>query len=65
MSTLRVIVRITAVMCIAGIVVTGCGRKGNLDKPSPPIEQQNLRKNSSQPQQNTAPDRPLLLDPLL
>ncbi|WP_137133725.1 hypothetical protein [Rhizobium sp. FKY42] len=65
MSTLRVIVRITTVMCIAGIVVTGCGRKGNLDKPSTPIEQQNLRKNSSQPQQNTVPDRPFLLDPLL
>jgi predicted small lipoprotein YifL len=64
MSTLRHIARTTIVLCLAGIVVTGCGRKGDLDRPSTPIEQQNQRK-SAKTQPEPVADRPFLLDPLL
>ncbi len=64
MSTLRNTARIAIVLCIAGIAVTGCGRKGSLDKPSTPVEQQNVRKTQAQKNQPVA-DRPFLLDPLL
>lgn len=64
MSTLRNTARIAIVLCIAGIAVTGCGRKGSLDKPSTPVEQQNVRKTQAQKNQPAA-DRPFLLDPLL
>ncbi|MGF9694752.1 MULTISPECIES: LPS translocon maturation chaperone LptM [unclassified Rhizobium] len=63
MSTLRNLARITIVLCIAGVAVTGCGRKGNLDKPSTPIEKQNIRKSGQQ--QEPTVDRPFVLDPLL
>ncbi len=64
MSTLRNTVRIVIVLCIAGIAATGCGRKGSLDKPSTPVDQQNVRKSPGQKHQPIA-DRPFLLDPLL
>lgn len=64
MSTLRISARIAVALCIAGIAVTGCGRKGSLDRPSTPVEEQNIRKT---PGQNNQPvtDRPFFLDPLL
>lgn len=64
MSILRNIARTTIVLCIAGIAVTGCGRKGELDKPSTPLEQQNHRK-SAKTQPEPVAERPFLLDPLL
>ena len=64
MSTLRQTARIAIVLCIAGIAVTGCGRKGSLDKPSTPVDQQNIRKTSSERHQPVA-ERPFILDPLL
>jgi predicted small lipoprotein YifL len=64
MSTLRTLARITIVLCIAGVAVTGCGRKGKLDKPSTPVEQQNIRKSGTQKPDPVA-EKPFLLDPLL
>jgi predicted small lipoprotein YifL len=64
MSILRNIARTTIVLCIAGIAITGCGRKGELDKPSTPVEQQNQRK-SAKTQAAPVADTPFLLDPLL
>ena len=57
--------RVTLVLGIAGIVVVGCGRKGDLDRPSTPVEQQNIRKSDSEKKRETVQDRPFLLDPLL
>jgi predicted small lipoprotein YifL len=58
------IARVTVVLSLAGIIVVGCGRKGNLDRPSTPVEQQNVRKTHEQKNQ-PVPDRPFFLDPLL
>lgn len=63
MSTLRIIARISIALSIAGLVLTGCGRKGELDRPSTPVEQQNQRKANSKPQ--PVADKPFVLDPLL
>lgn len=65
MANLRMIARISVAVCIAGLVVTGCGRKGNLDKPSTPVEQQNLRKTGKEQAKEPVADKPFLLDPLL
>ncbi|MCJ9670231.1 MULTISPECIES: LPS translocon maturation chaperone LptM [unclassified Neorhizobium] len=61
------IARIAFVLSLAGIVVVGCGRKGSLDRPSTPVEQQNIRKSGKPDKQKAEPvaDRPFLLDPLL
>ncbi|WJH41258.1 lipoprotein [Aliirhizobium terrae] len=58
------IARITFALSLAGAVVIGCGRKGDLDRPSTPVEQQNVRKTNEQKNQ-PAPERPFVLDPLL
>ncbi|MFD1745145.1 lipoprotein [Rhizobium helianthi] len=65
MSNLRKIARMSVAVCIAGLVVTGCGRKGNLDKPSTPVEQQNLRKTGKEQSREPVAEKPFLLDPLL
>ncbi len=60
------IARITLVVSLAGVVVVGCGRKGDLDRPSTPLEQQNVRKSTKAEQKKeVTPDRPFILDPLL
>jgi predicted small lipoprotein YifL len=56
--------RVALVLGFAGIVVAGCGRKGDLDRPSTPVEQQNLRKSTEQKKDPVA-DRPFILDKLL
>ncbi|KGD87706.1 MULTISPECIES: lipoprotein [Rhizobium/Agrobacterium group] len=62
------IARIAFVLSLAGIVVAGCGRKGDLDRPSTPVEQQNIRK-VTRPGEQKKPepvaDKPFVLDPLL
>ena len=58
------IARITFALSLAGVVVVGCGRKGDLDRPSTPVEQQNVRKTTEQKNQ-PVPERPFVLDPLL
>ena len=64
MPILRTIARTTIVLCIAGIAVSGCGRKGDLDRPGTPVEQQNQRKSETKKPEPVA-DTPFLLDPLL
>jgi predicted small lipoprotein YifL len=56
--------RITVIAAVAGLVLAGCGRKGNLDKPSTPIEMQNKRKDPNAPKEQ-ATDKPFVLDKLL
>ena len=59
--TFRTLIRLTAVLSIAGLVVTGCGRRGDLDAPNTPVDQQNVRNSKVAP----VADKPFLLDPLL
>ncbi len=56
--------RVALVLGLAGIVVAGCGRKGDLDRPSTPVEQQNVRKTNEQKKDPVA-ERPFVLDRLL
>jgi predicted small lipoprotein YifL len=61
------IARIAFVLSLASLAAVGCGRKGDLDRPSTPVEQQNIRKNTKASENKTEPvaERPFLLDPLL
>lgn len=52
-------------LVVAGVVLAGCGRKGDLDRPSTPVDQQNIRKTGENRQPDAARERPFLLDPLL
>jgi predicted small lipoprotein YifL len=68
MSKLLVtIARITFALSLVGVVAVGCGRKGDLDRPSTPVEQQNIRKSGKPGERTQEPvaDKPFLLDPLL
>ncbi|WP_117196137.1 LPS translocon maturation chaperone LptM [Rhizobium terrae] len=66
-KSLMNIARIALVVSLAGVVVAGCGRKGDLDRPSTPVEQQNIRKSTKPGERKAEPvaERPFLLDPLL
>ncbi|EUB97579.1 hypothetical protein PMI07_000139 [Rhizobium sp. CF080] len=61
------ITRITFALSLAGVVAVGCGRKGDLDRPSTPVEQQNIRKSGKPGEKKSEPvaEKPFLLDPLL
>ena len=56
--------RITFALSLASVVVVGCGRKGDLDRPSTPVEQQNVRKSDAAKKDPVA-ERPFILDKLL
>jgi len=60
--TLKHMLVVTGLLAGALTLLSGCGRKADLDPPNMPAEQQN--KLSTQTKQ-TAPDKPFLLDPLL
>ena len=45
----------------ASLALSACGRKGDLDPPSTPVDQQNKRDVEAE----KTPDTPFLLDPLL
>ncbi|WP_244625135.1 LPS translocon maturation chaperone LptM [Rhizobium daejeonense] len=50
----------------AALVLSGCGRKSDLDPPSMPADQQNVRTTGGKPQSAPPkPDDPFILDPLL
>jgi predicted small lipoprotein YifL len=53
-------------LAIAGIVLAGCGRKGDLDRPSTPVDQQNIRMTGEKDRRpEPVADRSFFLDPLL
>ncbi|QLF68577.1 lipoprotein [Peteryoungia desertarenae] len=60
-KTFRSAVMAVSLLTAATVVLTGCGRKGELDRPSTPVAEQNKRDSTVQP----TPSRPFLLDPLL
>lgn len=53
---------VVTILIAVPAVLAGCGRKGDLDPPSMPVEQQNKL---STPTPQAAPDKPFILDPLL
>ncbi|MFB9952764.1 lipoprotein [Rhizobium puerariae] len=62
------VARVTFALSLVGIVVAGCGRKGDLDRPSTPVEQQNIRKTTKPGEQKKSEpvaEKPFVLDPLL
>jgi predicted small lipoprotein YifL len=56
--------RVALVLGLAGIITVGCGRKGELDRPSTPVEQQNVRKSDAAKKDPVA-ERPFILDKLM
>jgi predicted small lipoprotein YifL len=60
-TSLRRMTIAAAILAAASIALTGCGRKGDLDPPSTPVEKQNKLNSKAEP----VPDKPFLLDPLL
>ena len=58
---MKTFARMLVVTIAVGAVLAGCGRKGDLDPPSMPLDQQN-KLNAKPPK---APEKPFLLDPLL
>ncbi len=61
------IARVTFTLSLCGMLLASCGRKGDLDRPSTPVEQQNIRKSGTPGERGAEPvaDRPFVLDPLL
>lgn len=47
------------------VLLTGCGRKGNIDPPSTPIEMQNKRSSDGKEQVAPVADKQFILDKLL
>lgn len=56
--------RVALIAAVASLVLAGCGRKGNLDKPSTPVEMQNKKRDTNAPKE-AAPEKPFILDKLL
>ncbi|MDH4440044.1 MAG: lipoprotein [Rhizobium sp.] len=50
-----------SMLLAASLALSACGRKGDLDLPSTPVDQQNKRESKMPP----VADKPFLLDPLL
>lgn len=56
--------RLVLLLAIPGLVLTGCGRKGDLERPGAASINTTAPAGTAEPQQ-TVVDRPFLLDPLL
>ncbi len=59
---LRTLTLSLGLLAAMGLALSGCGRKGDLDTPSTPVDKLNKRSYDSRP---VAKERPFLLDPLL
>ena len=59
---LRTVTLSLGLLLAASLVLSGCGRKGDLDMPSTPVDKMNKR---SYNPDTKVPDRPFVLDPLL
>ena len=57
-----------ALFLAVALVLSGCGRKGELDRPGTPAAEQNVRKDNRpghKKKDPPPPERPFVLDPLL
>ncbi len=62
-KTLRTLIVPVGVTLAVSLALAGCGRKGDIDPPSTPTEQRNIR--SSKAKVQPTPERPFILDKLL
>ncbi|HXV32082.1 MAG TPA: lipoprotein [Sinorhizobium sp.] len=62
--TLTKTARLVLLLAIPGLVLTGCGRKGDLDRPGSASINTKTPAGTVEPKE-TVNDRPFLLDPLL
>ncbi len=60
--TLRSLISVTMALSVVALAAAGCGRRGDLDPPSTPVEMQNKRSNTAAPK---VEDKRFILDPLL
>ncbi|NTJ43622.1 lipoprotein [Agrobacterium larrymoorei] len=63
LKTSRSFILPVSVALAAGLALSSCGRKGDLDPPGTPTEQRNIR--SSDGKVEKTPERPFILDKLL
>ncbi len=63
-KTLRNFIVPLGVTLAVSLALSGCGRKGDIDPPSTPKEQRNIRSTSDKATATT-PERPFILDKLL
>ncbi|MGV1754297.1 LPS translocon maturation chaperone LptM [Agrobacterium sp. CG674] len=63
LKTLRSFIVPVGMTLAVGLVLSGCGRKGDIDPPSTPREQRNIRSTDDKVQ--PTPERPFILDKLL
>jgi len=57
--------RLAVLLAISGVVLTGCGRKGDLDRPGATTPINTKAPAATAEPERTVEDRPFLLDPLL
>lgn len=65
LKTLRSFIVPLGMTIAVSVVLSGCGRKGDIDPPSTPMEQRNKRAADGKEKKAVTPERPFILDKLL
>ena len=64
-KTLRSFIVPLGMTIAVSVALSGCGRKGDIDPPSTPMEQRNKRAADGKEKKAVTPERPFILDKLL
>ena len=65
LKTLRSFIVPLGITVAVSVALSGCGRKGDIDPPSTPMEQRNKRAADGKETKAVTPERPFILDKLL